>query len=114
MSSENEPLLTKEELEKKFKEEKVKVDNILKEAKLEEALKGYNDLATLFPEIALDWDYEKNKNVNIRLIKPGSQQKIWWKCVYCGKGWMQTPNRKINTKLIDIAGCPECRCKYAK
>ena len=44
MSVETEPLLTKEELEKKFKEEKVKVDNILKEAKLEEALKGYNDL----------------------------------------------------------------------
>ena len=44
MSVEAEPLLSKEELEKKFKEEKVKVDNILKEAKYEEALKGYNDL----------------------------------------------------------------------
>ena len=44
MSSENVPLLTKEELEKKFKEEKGKIDILLKQAKYEEALNGYNEL----------------------------------------------------------------------
>ena len=44
MTSESEPLLSKEELEKKYKEEKEKIDIILKEAKYEEAFKGYNDL----------------------------------------------------------------------
>ena len=44
MTSESESLLTKEELEKKFKEEKTKIDTILKETKYEEALEGYNEL----------------------------------------------------------------------
>ena len=44
MSSEKEPLLRKEELEKKYKEEKGKVDQLLKEGKYEEALNGYNEL----------------------------------------------------------------------
>ena len=44
MSTENEPLLSKDDLEKKYKEEKEKIDIILKEAKYDEAYKGYNDL----------------------------------------------------------------------
>ena len=44
MSTENEPLLSKDDLEKKYKEEKEKIDIILKEDKYDEAYKGYNDL----------------------------------------------------------------------
>ena len=75
---------------------------------------GETDILTLFPNVCKDWDFEKNKNVDIRLIKPGSQQKVWWKCIYCGKKWKQTPNRKINRNNIDVSGCTECRRKHLK
>ena len=58
MSSETEPLLTKEELEKKFKEEKEKIDIILKQAKYEEALKGYKELINKIED-----ELEKNKGI---------------------------------------------------
>ena len=43
-------------------------------------LAGYgNDLKTLYPEIAKEWNYEKNeKNPNEFL--PGSGKKVWWLC----------------------------------
>ena len=75
---------------------------------------GKTDILTLFPNVCKDWDYKKNKNIDIHLVKPGSQQKVWWKCIYCGKEWRQTPNRKINRYGIDVPGCTECRRKRAK
>ena len=58
MTSESEPLLSKEELEKKYKEEKEKIDIILKEAKYEEAFKGYNDLT-----MNIEKEIRKNKSL---------------------------------------------------
>ena len=58
MSSETETLLTKEELEKKFKEEKEKIDIILKQAKYEEALKSYEELINKIED-----ELEKNKGI---------------------------------------------------
>lgn len=42
-------------------------------------LSGFNDLKTLNPKLALEWDYERNKEVpdNISL---GSNKKFWWIC----------------------------------
>lgn len=75
---------------------------------------GVNDILTLFPNICKDWDYKKNANIDIRQIKQGSQRKIWWKCIYCGKEWSQAPNRKINRHGIDVPGCTEYRRKHTK
>ena len=75
---------------------------------------GKTDILTLFPNICKDWDFERNSNIDIHNIKPGSQQKVWWKCIYCGKEWQQTPNRKINRYGIDVPGCTECRRKRTK
>lgn len=65
-------------------------------------LKGFNDLATIHPNIAKEWDYNLNEN------KPsdytyGSGYKAWWKCDKCGESY-QSP---IN---IHIRGhkCPYC------
>ena len=78
------------------------------------AIPGKTDILTIFPNICKDWDYKKNTNVDIRQIRPGSQRKIWWECIYCGKKWSQAPNRKINRHGIDVPGCTECRRKRAK
>ena len=75
---------------------------------------GINDILTLFPEVCKDWAYKKNSNINIQLIKPGSAQKVWWKCIYCGKEWRQAPVRKIGRNRKDISGCTNCRHNITK
>jgi DNA-directed RNA polymerase subunit RPC12/RpoP len=52
-------------------------------------LKGYNDLATIHPEIAAEWDYEKNGELTPFEIAPASNKKAWWKCKL-GHGWQAT------------------------
>ena len=44
------------------------------------AILGYNDLKTMYPEIAKEWDYEKNYPLTPELIKPKSNKTIWWIC----------------------------------
>ena len=69
----------------------------------QKVLEGYNDFATLNPELLKEWDYEKNK------IKPNelaskSGVSVWWKCKY-GHSWKAViGNRSENGKR----GCPVC------
>lgn len=63
-------------------------------------LEGFNDLATVSPEVLKEWDYEKN------IIKPteisyGSNKKVWWKCK---KG--HTYLMSIHKKAREKQGCP--------
>ena len=43
-------------------------------------LKGFNDLLTTDPELAIEWDYEKNNIIFPDEISKGSNKKVWWKC----------------------------------
>ena len=63
--------------------------------------KGFNDLETVNPELAAEWDYEKNKLLPSE-VTAGSNKRVWWKCSICGHGW--------KAKIVDrrISGCPEC------
>lgn len=68
-------------------------------------LQGYNDLASQCPNIAAEWDYEKN-NIAPTEISCGSKRKVWWKCRKCGHSWQaQVYNR---TKEVRATGCPKC------
>ena len=65
-------------------------------------LAGYNDLQTLEPEIASEWDYDKNK------LKPSevaaySNKKFWWKCQN-GHSWKSA----ISGRTKGGQGCPYC------
>ena len=64
---------------------------------------GYNDLVTQFPEIANDWNYDKNK-VKPTEIYGGTNKKYWWKCHKCGYEWesVVASRTKRNTP------CPAC------
>lgn len=65
--------------------------------------KGETDLATKFPDILNDFNFEKNRKSPDQ-IHWGSTQKIWWKCHICGHEWRcQVSNR---TKIG--CGCPKC------
>ena len=68
-------------------------------------LKGFNDLETLSPNIAEQWDYSKNE------IKPSqvtlwSDKKVWWKCDK-GHSWHTSVAERSRSK-----NCPYCasRC----
>ena len=66
-------------------------------------LAGFNDLETLYPEIAKEWDYEKNA------IKPSeviamSNRKVWW---LCPRG--HSYEKIISNYTQHGQGCPICR-----
>ena len=61
-------------------------------------LKGFNDLTTVKPEIAKEWDYEKNGTLKPEDVLSGSYKKVWWKCSGCGKEWKTAPCLRKNTK----------------
>lgn len=66
------------------------------------ALSGVNDLATTMPEVAAEWNYEKNGDLTPRDVKAGSRKKVWWRCA-AGHEWEMAVNwRKIG------CGCPYC------
>ena len=64
---------------------------------------GVNDLKTLRPEIAIDWDYSKNE-FGPEHYKVHSSAKVSWRCHICGHEWMN----KISNRTRN-PGCPECK-----
>jgi len=41
---------------------------------------GRNDLATRHPELLVEWDFEKNGEVDPSQVARASSKKYWWKC----------------------------------
>lgn len=41
---------------------------------------GINDLQTLHPAIAAEWDSKRNESLNPKSVSPTSSQKVWWIC----------------------------------
>ena len=54
------------------------------------ALPGETDLVTTNPEIAAQWDYEKNGELSPSNVLPASHEKIWWRCEL-GHSWQAAP-----------------------
>lgn len=69
-------------------------------------LVGFNDLSTLYPDLAKEWDYEKNGNLRPTDIIPKTKKKAWWKCSKCNHSWQTSVmDRVYGTK------CPKCSPK---
>lgn len=68
------------------------------------AVEGVNDLLTLYPDIAVEWHPTKNGNKTPGKTKPGSSQKVWWKCDKSGHEWQTSPNNRVGLGN----GCPYC------
>ena len=64
---------------------------------------GYNDLVTLKPKLAKEWNYEKNNTLLPSQVSIGSAKKVWWKCNK-GHEWQAT----IGHRALSNTGCPEC------
>lgn len=69
-------------------------------------LPGFNDLETLYPDVAAQWDREKNGPLSPRDVSTGSKIRIWWRCPE-GHSW-QSP---VASRTAWGHGCPVCAGK---
>ena len=67
-------------------------------------LKGFNDLATVRPDIAKEWNYERNGDLLPSDVTRGANKKVWWKCEECGNEYQAV----IGNRTVLGRGCPEC------
>ena len=66
-------------------------------------LAGFNDLATICPDIAEEWHPTKNGTLNPTDVTAGSSKKVWWICRK-GHKWQAS----IDSRTQKRAGCPIC------
>lgn len=64
-------------------------------------LAGFNDLATLHPKIAAQWDSTLNSGLTPEMVTPGSHKRVWWKCAE-GHVW--------KTAIYSRTGKQKCGC----
>ncbi len=63
---------------------------------------GYNDLASMYPTLARQWDQEKNLPLVPVDVSAGSQRPVWWRCEK-GHSW-----RAAVRSRVAGCGCPVC------
>jgi hypothetical protein len=68
-----------------------------------EVLAGFNDLATLRPEIAAQWDWAANGDKKPDQFTSGSNTKVYWICDE-GHSWLASIEKRVNGR-----GCGVCR-----
>ena len=65
-----------------------------------------NSFADKYPEIAKEWNYEKNGELKPDMFLPYSDTKVWWTCPSCGLEYESSiGHRSYGT------GCPKCAIK---
>jgi len=69
----------------------------------------WNCLATLRPDLALQWHHTKNETLTPFDVVCGSHKKVFWKCDK-GHEWEAIINNR--TKKNHATGCPECKIYY--
>ena len=74
---------------------------------------GINDLKTTHPELVKEWHPTQNIGLMDKTgrdistpdkVSAGSHQKVWWKCLICGREWESSI---YNRATLDN-GCPQC------
>lgn len=66
-------------------------------------VEGVNDLATTHPEIAAEWNYERNGGLKPTDVVAGSSKRVWWKCPD-GHEWQAIVYRR----KAGGGNCPVC------
>ncbi len=65
-------------------------------------LEKENSLALKFPNIAKQWNYDRNGSLNPTLLSFSSNKKVWWKCEK-GHEWESSVGKRTAGR-----GCPIC------
>ena len=68
-------------------------------------IKGFNDLATINPDLAKEWHPSKNGDLTPHDVSHSSGKKAWWKCKNGHEFFAQICNRSAGR------GCPKCSDK---
>jgi len=63
-----------------------------------------NPISSSFPEIVVEWDYEKNGALTPDQVSAGSATMVHWKCQEFGHQWPASPNHRTGRG----SGCPYC------
>ena len=67
---------------------------------------GVNDLATINPSLAAQWNYKKNDKLTPKDVTAHNNRKVWWICDF-GHEW----NATIASRS-DGHGCPFCSGRF--
>lgn len=71
---------------------------------------GYNDLKTRYPEIAAEWDYERNRDLIPEKVIATSNISVWWKIQYINPQTGQTLylswQTRVSNRTISQTACP--------
>ena len=70
-------------------------------------LSGYNDLATVNPNLAKQWHPTKNGDLTPQMVTKGSNKKVWWQCSL-GHEWQANI---CNRSKSNGTSCPYCSGK---
>ena len=66
-------------------------------------ISGENDLATLYPNLLEEWNFDKNGKLTPHKVAAQSNKRVWWKCLK-GHEW-QAP---ISRRTTQGSRCPFC------
>ena len=69
----------------------------------QKCLTGVNDLETLAPQLAKEWDYEKNAPLTPQMVCAQSNLIFGWICSICGHKWQASPAHRFRGR-----GCMLC------
>lgn len=75
-------------------------------------IEKWNDLQTLYPHIAQEWDYQQNAGILPSQVRPQTNKKYGWICSSCNNKWLASVAHRVRGE-----GCPKCgrvKTRYAK
>lgn len=64
-------------------------------------LRGFNDLATRYPQLAAEWS--ENNNFSPDTVNEKSRKNVWWHCRKCGNEYRAVIHSRVNGLT-----CPVC------
>ena len=62
-----------------------------------------NSFESTHPDIAKEWNYEKNKGLTPSMFFAGSSERVWWICSSCGHEWQTSIYHRTHG-----TGCEKC------
>jgi hypothetical protein len=68
-------------------------------------LPGFNDLATKYPDVAMEWHPTRNGDLRPDQVLAGAKRKAWWLCTLDGSHeW----HAAVSNRTGRGSGCPRC------
>ena len=71
-------------------------------------VKGVNDLATTNPDLAKEWNTEKNKPLTVGTVSRGYAKRVWW---VCPKGHESFLSPHARSRKSSASSCQTCANK---